>query len=79
LERRNGSSRPTLYLLPGMNEKLRPKILKLKPGTRVVAHDYDFVSMASRRKEKNTGSGKNQRVSGAEPALLLDGTRSNRW
>ena len=28
------------YLLPEMNEKLRPKILNLKPGTRVVAHDY---------------------------------------
>ena len=28
------------YLLPQMNLKLRPKILKLKPGTRVVAHDY---------------------------------------
>jgi hypothetical protein len=30
----------TTYLLPEMNEKLRPKILSLKPGTRVVAHDY---------------------------------------
>ncbi len=30
----------TSYLLPEMNEKLRPKILGLKPGTRVVAHDY---------------------------------------
>jgi hypothetical protein len=30
----------TSYLLPEMNEKLRPKILALKPGTRVVAHDY---------------------------------------
>jgi len=30
----------TTYLLPEMNEKLRPKILGLKPGTRVVAHDY---------------------------------------
>ena len=30
----------TSYLLPEMNEKLRPKILDLKPGTRVVAHDY---------------------------------------
>jgi hypothetical protein len=28
------------YLLPTMNLKLRPKILDLKPGTRVVAHDY---------------------------------------
>ena len=30
----------TSYLLPEMNEKLRPKLLRLKPGTRVVAHDY---------------------------------------
>ncbi|MBM3342783.1 MAG: class I SAM-dependent methyltransferase [Betaproteobacteria bacterium] len=28
------------YLLPSMNLKLRPSILALKPGTRVVAHDY---------------------------------------
>ena len=28
------------YLLPAMNLQLRPKILALKPGTRVVAHDY---------------------------------------
>ena len=28
------------YLLPEMNLKLRPKILEMKPGTRVVAHDY---------------------------------------
>jgi phospholipid N-methyltransferase len=33
----------TLYLLPGMMINLRPKILKeLKPGTRVVSHDYHF-------------------------------------
>jgi hypothetical protein len=30
----------TSYLLPSMNEELRPKLLALKPGTRVVAHDY---------------------------------------
>jgi SAM-dependent methyltransferase len=29
-----------LYLLPRSNEILRPKIQALKPGTRVVAHDY---------------------------------------
>jgi hypothetical protein len=33
----------TLYLLPGMMEALRPKLLKeLKPGTRIVSHDFDF-------------------------------------
>ena len=31
------------YLLPEMNEKLRPKLLTtLRPGTRVVAHDYSM-------------------------------------
>ncbi len=32
----------TSYLLPEMNEKLRPRLLALKPGTRVVTHDYDM-------------------------------------
>jgi hypothetical protein len=33
----------TSYLLPEMNLRLRPKILALKPGTRVVAHDYHMA------------------------------------
>lgn len=32
----------TLYLLPSVNMKLRPKILNLKPGTRVVSHNYNM-------------------------------------
>ncbi len=33
----------TLYLLPSVNLKLRPKILKeLKPGTRIVSHAFDM-------------------------------------
>jgi hypothetical protein len=32
----------TTYLLPEMNARLVPKILGLRPGTRVVAHDYDM-------------------------------------
>lgn len=33
----------TLYLLPSVNLRLRPKILKeLKPGTRVVSHAFDM-------------------------------------
>ena len=31
----------TSYLLPEMNVKLRPVLMSLKPGTRVVTHDYD--------------------------------------
>jgi len=30
----------TLYLLPALNMKLRPQILSLKPGTRVVSHSF---------------------------------------
>src|SRR5262245_3552670 len=30
----------TMYLLPSINVKLRPKILNLRPGTRVVSHDF---------------------------------------
>jgi len=31
----------TLYLLPTLNEKLRPKLMKeLKPGTRIVSHAF---------------------------------------
>ncbi len=33
----------TLYLLPELNVKLRPQLFKqLKPGTRVVSHDFDM-------------------------------------
>lgn len=32
----------TLYLLPSLNEKLIPQLEKLKPGTRVVSHDFDM-------------------------------------
>src|SRR3954471_13415763 len=30
----------TLYLLPSLNMKLRPTILSMKPGTRVVSHSF---------------------------------------
>lgn len=29
-----------IYLLPKMLKKLKPKLAKLKPGTRIVSHDY---------------------------------------
>ena len=33
----------TLYLLPSLNVKLRPKLWKeLKPGTRIVSHNFDM-------------------------------------
>jgi energy-coupling factor transporter ATP-binding protein EcfA2 len=32
----------TLYLLPKVNLMLRPRLLRLKPGTRIVSHDWDM-------------------------------------
>lgn len=32
----------TMYLLPQINVKLRPKLLDLAPGTRIVSHDFDM-------------------------------------
>ena len=32
----------TMYLLPGINIKLRPKILDMRPGTRVVSHAFNM-------------------------------------
>jgi SAM-dependent methyltransferase len=32
----------TLYLLPNLVDQLKPRLLSMKPGTRIVAHDYGF-------------------------------------
>jgi len=32
----------TMYLYPSVNRKLRPRLLALRPGTRIVSHDYDL-------------------------------------
>ena len=39
----------TMYLLPEFNLKLRPKLLALKPGTRIVSHDWDMGDWVSDR------------------------------
>jgi hypothetical protein len=43
----------TMYLLPSVNMKLRPRLLNdLKPGTRIVSHDFDLEDW--RPDEKST-------------------------
>ncbi len=32
----------TMYLLPDVNLALRPRLLQLRPGTRIVSHDWDM-------------------------------------
>ena len=39
----------TMYLLPEVNLQLRPKLLALAPGTRIVSHDWDMGDWASDR------------------------------
>src|SRR5690554_972513 len=47
----------TLYLLPSVNLKLRPKILsELKPGTRVVSHAFDMGDWEPEKKIVVDGS-----------------------
>jgi SAM-dependent methyltransferase len=53
----------TLYLLPRVNLDLRPRLLDLKPGTRLVSHDFDMgdwlpdthVNMPAEDKYAGTG------------------------
>ena len=41
-----GASVVMFYMLPEFMEKLEPQVLKrLKPGTRLVAHDYPFPNL----------------------------------
>ena len=37
-----GASVVTMYLLPAVNLQLRPRLLALAPGTRIVSHDWDM-------------------------------------
>ena len=47
----------TLYLLPRLNEKLKPKLLKdLKPGTRIVSHAFDMGDWAPEQKAQVAAS-----------------------
>lgn len=46
----------TMYLLPTVNMELRPKILKLRPGTRIVSHAFDMGDWAPEKTEMVEGS-----------------------
>jgi len=46
----------TLYLLPDLNVKLRPKLLaELKPGSRIVSHQFDMGTWKPERKVELNG------------------------
>ena len=46
----------TLYLLPELNVKLRPKLLaELNPGTRIVSHQFDMGDWKADKKLESAG------------------------
>jgi len=46
----------TMYLLPGLNIKLRPIVLDMRPGTRVVSHAFTMGDWDADRTESVAGS-----------------------
>lgn len=64
----SGATVVTMYLLPEVNLKLRPKLLALKPGTRIVSHDWNMgdwepdETIELRTPEKPVGLGGKSRV-----------------
>ena len=40
----------TMFLLPALNEKLKPQLLRLKPGTRIVSNSFDMGDWAADQK-----------------------------
>src|SRR5437763_11875046 len=47
----------TLYLLPQLNVKLIPQLDKLKPGCRIVSHDFNMEGVRAKREVTYTPSG----------------------
>jgi hypothetical protein len=53
-----GATVVTLYLLPDVNLRLRPKLLsELRPGTRIVSHNYDMGDWQAEAVEELTVKG----------------------
>jgi ribosomal protein L11 methylase PrmA len=55
-----------IYLLPNMLTKLKPKLSKLKPGTRIISHDYRIEGVVADKVETVTS-----KETGAEHILIL--------
>jgi uncharacterized protein (TIGR03000 family) len=47
----SGATVLTLYLLPWVNEKLIPKLEKLKDGTRIISHEFDMKGIKHQKVE----------------------------
>ncbi len=61
----------TLYLLPDVNLALRPRLLRLAPGTRIVSHDWDMADWLPDRSVVVAAPGK--------PVGLRKESQLHRW
>lgn len=50
----------TLYLLPDLNVRLMPQLAKLKPGSRIVSHDFDMRGAKPVQTHQMTTEGNNE-------------------
>jgi SAM-dependent methyltransferase len=77
----SGASVITMYLLPEFNLKLRPRLLALAPGTRIVSHDWDMgdwtpdETQELRVPEKSVGRDGRSRIS----LWLVPADARGRW
>lgn len=51
----SGANVITLYLLPRLNERLIPQLEKLKPGSRIVSHDFAMTGIKPEKVVKVKG------------------------
>jgi SAM-dependent methyltransferase len=52
----------TLYLLPSLNVKLIPQLEKLKPGSRIVSHDFDMRGVKPKKVEHMDAGGRSHTI-----------------
>jgi SAM-dependent methyltransferase len=77
----SGATVITMYLLPDFNAKLLPKLLALKPGTRIVSHDGSIgdwppdETLEMRTPEKPVGIGGRSRVD----LFIVPGSAAGTW
>lgn len=57
----------TMYLLPALNERLRPRLLDMKPGTRVASHQF---TMGSWKPDERRTSGGHEALFWIVPAKV---------
>ncbi len=62
----------TLYLLPSLNEKLIPQLQKLKPGSKIVSHDFAMAGVKPKKVVKVEAPDREHTVYLWEAPIVVD-------